>query len=295
MGNSDNNQTKPVSGKDISRRDFFKLGGVAGVAALAPAGVALANGKKNSLKGKKMAMVIDLQRCTGCGGCIISCISENNVQTGVTWAKKISKTVGKYPNIGLDFKPTLCNHCEKAPCVRACPTGAMHKTTDGDMTAHDPEKCIGCKTCKAMCPYDVISINATETHRFWRDGDTETIKGCTSSGQEVTKKVKGDVIPYYNKDKERTYPGAALRYKGIAEKCTFCDHRITDGKLPFCVVSCPANARIFGDLNDPNSDVSKLIGKYPPTRLKEHLGTEPKVFYIRSFNPGNYKSTKGSI
>ncbi len=292
MGKLANNQTKAVSGNDISRRDFFKLGGVVGVTALVSDGAALADGK-SSLKDKKLAMVIDLHRCTGCGGCVISCISENNIQTGVTWAKIVSKTLGKFPNVGLDVKPTLCNHCAKAPCVRACPTKAMHKE-DGDITAHDPKKCFGCGTCMTMCPYGVISFNTTETHRYWR-GKKAAIKGCTSSGEEVTRKVKGDVIPYYNRDKERTYPGAALRYKGIVEKCTFCDHRVREGKLPFCVVSCPAKARIFGDLNDPNSEVSKLIGKYPPTRLKEHLGTEPKVFYIRSFNSGNYKATKGSI
>ena len=292
MGITKNNQTKPVSEKDISRRDFFKLGGVAGAAALLPVAAASANGKE-SLKGKKLAMVIDLHRCTGCGGCVIGCLSENNVQTGVTWAKVVSKTVGKFPNVGLDVKPTLCNHCEKAPCIRACPTGAMHKE-DGNITAHNPEKCIGCATCKAMCPYDVISLNRTDTRRFWKS-DKATIKGCTASPKELVEKVKGDEIPYYNADKEKTYPGAALRYKGIAEKCTFCDHRVPDGKLPFCVVCCPAKARIFGDLNDPNSEVSKLIGKYPPTRLKEHLGTEPKVFYIRSFNSGNYKATKGKV
>ncbi len=287
---SENNSTTPP-GCEITRRDFLRLGGVAGAAALVPASEALAGSK--SLEGKKLAMVIDLQRCTGCGGCVISCLSENNVQTGVTWGKTISKTVGKFPNIRLDFKPTLCNHCEKAPCVRACPSKAMHKS-DGGITAHDPEKCIGCATCRTMCPYDVISLNRSETHRFWKD-DKALIAGCTSSGKEVTAKAKGNLIPYYNKDKESTYDGAALRYKGIAEKCTFCDHRVPHGKLPFCVTSCPANARIFGDLNDPNSDVSKLVGKYKPTRLREHLGTEPKVFYIRSFNPRSYKATKGSV
>ena len=169
----------------------------------------------------------------------------------------------------------------------------MHKH-DGGITAHNPEKCIGCRTCKAMCPYDVISINATETHRYWRGTDA-AIESCTSSGQQVVQKVKANAIPYYNKDKETTYPGAALRYKGIAEKCTFCDHRLEEGKLPFCVESCPARARIFGDLNDPNSEVRQLLGKYRPRRLKEHLGTEPKVFYIRSFNPGHYKATMGGI
>ena len=287
MGESNNNRT------DLSRRDFLKLGGAAGVAALAPAGAALADGESSLLKGKKLAMVIDLQRCTGCGGCILSCISENNVQTGVTWAKKITKTVGTFPNVRLDFIPTLCNHCEEAPCIRACPTKAMHKA-DGDITAHDPDKCIGCRTCKTMCPYDVISLNTTETHRYWR-GKKAAIEGCTSSPKEMVEKVNGNVIPYYNKDKESTYPDAALRFKGIAEKCTFCDHRVKDGKLPFCVQSCPSNARIFGDLNDPNSEVRKLLGKYQPMRLKEHLGTEPKIYYIRSFNPGHYKGTKGSV
>ena len=86
-----------------------------------------------------------------------------------------------------------------------------------------------------------------------------------------------------------------MRYKGIVEKCTFCDHRIKNGKLPYCVERCPADARIFGDLNDPDSSVNQIIGKYMPMRLKEHLGTEPKIFYVRDFNAGRYKGTKGSI
>ncbi len=292
MIKSDNNQTKDISRNDVSRRDFLKFSGIAGVAALVPAGTALAD-DKNSLEDKTLGMVIDLQKCTGCGGCVISCINENNVQTGTTWAKIISKTVGKFPNVGLDVKPTLCNHCEKAPCIRTCPTGAMHKE-DGGITAHNPKICIGCRKCIEKCPYDVITYNATETHKFWRDKKT-AIKGCTSSGKEITQKVKGNTLPYYNKDKETTFPGAALRRKGVVEKCTFCDHRVPEGKLPFCVNSCPPKARIFGDLDDPNSEVSKLIKKYPTTRLKEHLGTEPKIFYIRSFNSGNNKATKGKV
>ena len=79
------------------------------------------------------------------------------------------------------------------------------------------------------------------------------------------------------------------------EKCTFCDHRIKNGELPYCVESCPANARIFGDLDDPNSEVNKLLGKHQPSRLKEELGTEPKIYYIRAFNPGTYEKTKGGL
>ncbi len=291
MDKSPNKQDKPVAGGGVSRRDLLKIGGVAGAAVLAPTGIASAAG--SSLKGKRIAMVIDLQRCTGCGGCIVSCKSENNVQSGVTWAKKISRTLGKFPNIKFDFVPTMCNHCHRAPCVRACPTGAMHKA-EGDITAHDPGKCIGCKTCKAMCPYDVISINATETHRFWRR-DKAMLKGCTSSPKEVARKVGANVLPYYNRDKEKIHTEAGLRHKGIPEKCTFCDHRMSEGKLPHCVHSCPAKARIVGDLNDPNSEASRLLGKYRSWRLREHLGTEPKVYYIRSFNPSPHEPTMGSV
>jgi molybdopterin-containing oxidoreductase family iron-sulfur binding subunit len=278
----------------MSRRGFLGTVG-AGVAGLAVAEAAPAaeGSTKTSLKGKKLVMVIDLQRCTGCGGCVITCKSENNVQTGARWAGIISKTVGTFPNVRMEFVPTLCNHCAKAPCVRACPTGAMHKG-DGDITMHTPAKCIGCKTCIAMCPYEVISRNSKEPHRFWKDKKTH-IEGCTSCGEEVTEQVRAEGLPHYNSGKESSSPGMGLRYKGIVEKCTFCDHLVKEGKLPFCVTSCPANARIFGDLNDPNSEVSRILGKYRPWRLKEHLGTEPKVYYVREFNPGNYPTSKGSV
>ncbi|MCQ9205929.1 MAG: 4Fe-4S dicluster domain-containing protein [Omnitrophica bacterium] len=238
-------------------------------------------------------MVIDLHRCTGCGGCSIACKNENNVQEGFAWAWRISETVGKFPNVRYDYKPTLCNHCRKAPCVRICPTGAMHKA-DGGITMHNPNKCIGCKSCVAACPFVVISINKKKTHRFWKSNE-ELIKGCTESPKEVSEKVKGKVIPWYNPDREKNLKGSGLRQKGIVEKCTFCDHRLKQGKLPYCVKRCPAKARIFGDLNDPNSKVNEILGKYSPYRLREHLGTEPKVYYVRSFNPSNYKKSFGSI
>lgn len=268
---------------------LFKSGGLAMVAALLPK-IARTRG---TIAGKRLAMVIDLQRCTGCGGCIIACKNENNVQNGFAWSNKISRTVGKFPNIRYEYIPTLCNHCENAPCVQACPTGAMHKG-DGDITMHNPKLCIGCKTCKAACPYGVIYFNKKRPHKFW-NSDKHLIKGCTSSPLQVTQKVGANVIPYYNPAREQSYPGAGLRYKGITEKCSFCDHKVRNGDLPYCVDRCPASARIFGDLNDPNSEVSKILGKYRPWRLKEHLGTQPKVFYVRSFNPGAYRKTKGDV
>lgn len=284
---------KTLEEKKLSRRDFFKLGG-AGIAAVAVASVVpKASAAKNSLKGKELAMVIDLQKCTGCGGCSISCKNENNVQAGFAWAWRISKTTGKFPNVRYDYKPTLCNHCHKAPCVRICPTGAMHKA-DGDITMHDPNKCIGCKSCIAACPYVVISYNHEKTHKFWKS-DKELIKGCTESPKEVAKKANARVIPWYNPDREANLKNSGLRLKGIVEKCTFCDHRLKQGKLPYCVMRCPAQARIFGDLKDPNSKVNEILGRYKPTRLREHLGTEPKVYYVRDFNSGKYQKNRGSI
>jgi molybdopterin-containing oxidoreductase family iron-sulfur binding subunit len=296
MDKKNNKPTESDRKNTISRRGLLKAGGVgAVVGVVGETALGADTGGAKGLKGANLAMVIDMQRCTGCGGCLISCKVENNIQSGVTFAKKLTKTVGTFPNVRFEFIPTLCNHCENPPCARACPTKAMHKDKEcGNITMHTPEKCIGCKTCMAMCPYGVISRNTKETHRFWRR-NTATIKGCTSTPTEVTAKVKGDVIPHYNPEKEDSAKGAGLRYKGIVEKCTFCDHLVKKGKLPFCVQSCPADARIFGDLNDPNSGVTKLLNRYKPWRLRENLGTEPKVFYIREFNPGGYPRTKGSL
>ncbi len=283
-------QNKSVAENKVSRRAFLKVGG-AGVAALSC--VQVASAKDES--GKRLGMVIDLQRCTGCGGCIIACKSENNVQRGNAWASMIVETSGKFPNVKYGFVPTLCNHCEKAPCIKACPTKpkTMHKGY-GNITMHNPKTCIGCKRCIAKCPFGVISYNKKETHKDWRS-DEELIKGCTPSAKEVTEKVNGNVIPYYNEARERSTEGSGLRRKRIVEKCTLCDHRVKYGLLPHCVSSCPANARIFGDLNDPNSEPSKLLVKHKAWRLKEEKGTEPKVFYIREFNPSANKGTKGSV
>ncbi len=287
-------ENEPAPAGTMSRRAFMGTvgGGVAGMVVAAEA-IDAGRSTENPLKGKRIAMVIDLQRCTGCGGCCIACKTENNVTAGAAWCNRTSETIGTFPNVRIEFITTMCNHCAKAPCVRACPTGAMHKG-DGDITMHTPEKCIGCKTCMAMCPYDVIWRNTEEPHRFWKDKQS-ALKDCTASGAEVLENTGGSGLPSYNSSKESSSPGMGLRYKGIVEKCTFCDHLLAKGEVPFCVSSCPADARIVGDLNDPNSAVSKILGKYRPWRLREHLGTEPKVYYVRAFNPGNYRRTKGSI
>jgi len=239
----------------------------------------------------KYVMVIDLQRCTGCGGCIFSCKNENNTPQGINWSSKIAETVGTFPNVRYTYVPTLCNHCDNAPCVQGCPTSAMYKG-EGGLTLHDPDKCIGCRYCMIKCPYGVISFNGDKPHNEWRQ-ETAVIPGGTASPVEITNKVGGNVLPYYNPEREATLPG--IRPRGVVEKCSFCDHRVKEGMRPYCVESCPANARIVGDLDDPNSEVSMLLKKYPAERLQEHLGTEPKIYYIRQFITGTHTIKKGDL
>ena len=224
----------------------------------------------------RYAMVIDLQRCVGCGACSIACRNENNVPDGIYWSNKLTETVGTFPNVRYHYIPTLCNHCQYAPCVRGCPTRAMHKLENG-ITMHDPDKCIGCKYCEFNCPYGVIYFNWGKPHKFWRD-DKALIKGCTSSPEEEVKKVGGTGVPYYNPARAETLEG--IRPKGVVEKCHFCTQRTRKGRQPACMEACPTGARIFGNLLDPNSELRYVLENKTVFRLKEELGTEPKFWYF---------------
>jgi Fe-S-cluster-containing dehydrogenase component len=247
----------------------------------------------------KYGMVIDLQKCVGCGACALACKTENNTRNradGQTynWADHVIEVGGKFPNISYTNRPVLCNHCSNPACVEVCPVTpkAMYKH-ENNITMHNNERCIGCRLCQQACPYSeyevdeshaaysVISFNDfnEDTQPFYSD-TAEIIAGATASGAEIAERT-GANPPHRTKYLHADYKD--VRRDGIVEKCIFCEHRVNAGELPYCVAACPSGARTFGDLDDPNSEIRKLLNKYKSTVLKPEAGTKPNVYYIRSF------------
>jgi Fe-S-cluster-containing dehydrogenase component len=247
-------------------------------------------------------MIIDLRKCVGCGACALACKTENNTalrHDGQTfnWADFLHETGGTFPNTSFRTLPVLCNHCSDAPCVEACPVEpkAMYKTADG-ITMHNDERCIGCRACQDACPYSmdevgkdgahgeysVISYNeeGKSTQPFYTD-KTELMKGRTASGAEVAGKA-GSTPPHQTKYQHPDYE--SVRRDNIVEKCIFCDHRVKNNELPYCVVACPSSARVFGDLQNADSEVAKLLKKHKHFVLKPEEGTSPNVYYIREYS-----------
>lgn len=251
----------------------------------------------------RFGMVINLQKCVGCGACAFACKAENNTRTrgkgqSHNWADFMMKTEGTFPKTMHSVMPVLCNHCTDAPCVAACPATpkAMYKTLEG-ITMHNDALCIGCQACQNACPYshaelDSRSLNG-ETYSVIsfnpRDGNSQPqwsdksvmIPGCTVSGAE-TAKMAGAAIPAMNQFTAGDVD--AIRKVGVVEKCTFCYHRTSNGLQPACVEACPAKARIFGDQDDPNSEISKVLKAEKSFRLQEDKGTRPNVHYIGKYS-----------
>lgn len=202
----------------------------------------------------RYGMVIDLDRCIACQACVVACKMENNSPhttpesfkaRQMNFRTRVVPLVqsGAYPIPNFDIYPVLCNQCSNPACVAVCPTGATYKRRDGIVLV-DWGKCIGCRNCMAACPYDmryfVFSSEAAE---------------------------------YQN-------PDLPLPQKEKVDKCTFCAHLVDKGLSPACVAACPANARIFGDLGDPKSEVSRLIASRESIVLKPQFGTKPMVSYL---------------
>ena len=210
---------------------------------------------------RKWVMVIDLRKCSGCDACTIACKAENQLPLGVVYRPVVDETVGTYPNVRRRFLPRPCMQCEKPPCTPVCPVGATWRREDG-VVAIDYEKCIGCRYCLAACPYSARTFDAGE---YYTDD--------TPARQPYEEQVS----PEYNEGLRRADGGSPI---GNARKCHFCLHRLEAGQLPACVTSCIGHATYFGDANDPSSLVAELVGRPEARRLKEELGTKPRVYYL---------------
>jgi molybdopterin-containing oxidoreductase family iron-sulfur binding subunit len=196
-------------------------------------------------------MVIDLKKCVGCNACSVACRQEHGTPPGILYTRVLNLEVGTYPNTRFEFQPLLCMHCDNPPCEEVCPTGATHKLENGIVMV-DTDKCIGCRYCMTACPYNARFFNYSAPKEYF-PGKGKTAYEAAKSGQHV---------------------------KGTVEKCTFCAERVEAGLEPACVVSCTAKARYFGDLDDPNSEVSKLIAEFGGQPLHAELGTKPSVYYL---------------
>lgn len=203
----------------------------------------------------KLAIGINLRRCIGCNTCAVACKMQNNVPDGMLWnrvltegCERFDSAEGTYPNLSRTYLPLACQHCENPACERVCPTGATYKDDKGRVEI-DYDKCIGCRMCMAACPYNARTFN-------WN----EPVRATGASYGDVRVPERG---------------------RGVMEKCTLCKERTDEGDEPMCVRCCPADARVFGDLDDPDSAVSRLRREQSAEVLLEEKGTRPQVFYVR--------------
>ncbi len=254
---------------DGSRRGFLKL---ASLTALGAAGTVSLNAEGQEtessanaapLTAKRWAMVVDLKKFEehkSWDRCIEACHSSHNVpdfenpkdEIKWMWTEDFEHAFPAFEHGHVseqhEHQPVLvlCNHCDNPPCTRVCPTQATWKRDSDGIVMMDWHRCIGCRYCIVACPYGSRSFN-------WRDPRPQ--------------------IPNLHAD----FP---TRMRGVVEKCTFCEERLAKGQLPACVEACENGEIIFGDLEDPNSEVRRVLKEHFAIRRKVNLGTQPEIYYI---------------
>ena len=220
---------------------------------------------------RRWVMVIDLRKCVGCHACTIACVAENKLPPGVVYRPVLDEEFGAYPNVTRRFIPRPCMQCDNPPCTPVCPVTATYTNEEGVVVV-DYEQCIGCRACLAACPYGARTSDFGLTYTEELPVADGLIAGrMTTEGYERAANFE------YSEPRPRVERASPI---GNARKCHFCLHRIKVGELPACVTTCIGRATMFGDANDPDSLVAEMINKPNVMRLKEELGTEPRVYYL---------------
>ena len=204
----------------------------------------------------RYGMAIDTKRCVGCNACTTACKMANNVPDDIFWTRALTRggdevdtPAGTFPNLSMRYYTVGCQHCENPACVKACPVGATYKDPETGIVRQDYDRCIGCRMCMAACPYT----------------------GVRSFNWHEPKNQMGFAIGDADAPKHQ---------KHTVEKCTFCYQRTSKGETPACMDLCPARARHWGDLDDPNSEISQIIASRPYEQLLTERGTQPNVYYL---------------
>ena len=201
-------------------------------------------------------MAIDTKRCVGCNACTVACKVANNVPQDLFWTRVLTEggdavdtPSGIFPNVKMRYITVGCQHCENPACVKVCPVGATYQDPETGVVRQDYDKCIGCRMCMSACPYTgVRSFN-------WED-------------------------PQYHMDYATGSKDIPVHQKHVVEKCTFCYHLISKGEEPACMRLCVGRARFWGDLDDPNSEVSELLREREYKTLLPERDTKPSVYYL---------------
>jgi molybdopterin-containing oxidoreductase family iron-sulfur binding subunit len=218
------------------------------------------------MNGVEYVYALNLTRCVGCRKCVHACVAENNQSRNpeIQYIRvlkmpndgtfDLEKSDPNYapksvPEAGSFYMPVQCHHCKNPPCVKVCPVKATWQEPDG-ITVIDYSWCIGCRYCEAACPYFARRFN-------W----------------------SAPSIPADQLNTNMSYLGNRPRYKGVMEKCHFCIQRTRVGRYPACVEVCPTGSRKFGNILDPDSEVSYILKNKRVLILKEELGTLPRFFY----------------